>query len=113
MTKYTCRCGCWFITEKDYKNHLKTHGPKPVKGLFEPRDPVLFPYSQSNPVLKLCKNSGEGTIWCYPGNREKYAKLCDNCGMNPDKISNNVLPISQPNTLEFGITTKNMEAGSE
>ena len=43
-----------------------------------------FPYSKDNPVLKSCKNSGEGNIWCYPGNREKYSEVCKDCSMNPD-----------------------------
>ena len=47
---------------------------------------ILFPYSDKEPKprLVLCKNSGEGTIWCYPGARKKYSKVCDECSMNPD-----------------------------
>ena len=47
---------------------------------------ILFPYSDKDPEPRLvsCKNSGEGNIWCYPGNREKYKKVCKDCSMNPD-----------------------------
>ena len=88
--RYTCtRCGCWFVTESDYKNHLKTHIVKP-KAPKEPSvnpESVLFPYSEQDqkPRLVHCKNSGSGNIWCYPVAREKYGKLCELCGMNPDK----------------------------
>jgi len=47
-------------------------------------DEVLFPYSEDEPVLRLCKWSGSGHVWCYPDNREKYAKVCKDCSMNPD-----------------------------
>ena len=86
--RYTCtRCGCWFVTEKDYKNHLRIHIIKQKKAKDPPvkPDPVLFPYSPENQVLKHCKNSGSGNIFCYPVSREKYGELCEGCYMNPDK----------------------------
>ena len=72
----------------------------------------LFPYSSKKPILRECKNSGDGTVWRYAGNREKYAKLCDHCNQNPDLTSNNMLVVTPPNTLDFGIITKNEELGS-
>ena len=88
--RYTCtKCGCWFVTESDYKNHLKTHIVKPKTSKDPPvkPDPVLFPYSEQEqkPGLVHCKNSGSGNIWCYPAAREKYGDLCKGCYMNPNK----------------------------
>ena len=86
--RYTCtKCGCWFITQKDYEDHLTIHKVKSKKdkNTYVNPDPVLFPYSPENQVLKHCKNSGSGNIWCYPASREKYGELCEGCYMNPDK----------------------------
>lgn len=45
-------------------------------------DEVLFPYSEDEPILRLCKYSGRGHIWCYPGIRNSI--VCKTCSMNPD-----------------------------
>jgi len=105
MSKYKCGCGCWFVTEKDYQSHLRTHRIKPPRDAPEPLDPCLFPYSTEKPKLVNCKHAGEGTVWCYPKSREKYAKLCAHCNQNPDNKTASY-------TLDFGAATKK-EAGSQ
>ena len=43
-----------------------------------------FPYSDTDPNPKECKNSGEGYIHCTASIRVKYAKVCSGCRQNPD-----------------------------